>query len=99
MKTHKTARFYAFSSNYPHLGNNFDLDNIIMNRDGHRLVQIYAHKQPVNPRRYSHLRISTNIISKMPSKRTFMDVAIGTAAPQRIMFELDADRTPITVEK
>jgi hypothetical protein len=35
----------------------------------------------------------------MPSKRTFMDVAIGDAAPQRIMFELDADRVPKTVEK
>jgi len=37
--------------------------------------------------------------TKMPSKRTFMDVAIGDAAPQRIMFELDADRVPKTVEK
>lgn len=81
------------------LATTFNLDNIIMNRDGHRLVQMSAHKQPLDPHSYSHLQTSTSIISKMPSKRTFMDVAIGTAAPQRIMFELDADRTPITVEK
>jgi hypothetical protein len=47
----------------------------------------------------AYQEISTSIIDNMPSKRTFMDVAIGGAAPQRIMFELDHDRVPRTVEK
>jgi len=47
----------------------------------------------------AHEEILTSIINNMPSKRTFMDVAIGAAASQRIMFELDHDRVPRTVEK
>jgi peptidyl-prolyl isomerase G (cyclophilin G) len=47
----------------------------------------------------AHEETSTSITNNMPSKRTFMDVAIGAAAPQRIMFELDHDRVPRTVEK